>query len=476
MTAEINYENIPISPLEEELEELRFHSDDLSEGDAHEGEYSVISAKPSDGETDVDLVSYYLTESGSIPLLNAEQEKLLASYIEEGKYLLNVEDEFKAKYNREPTGVDLLLFLMELFYEKKLLFEALCQYLQFAPQQALVEQITHPGLCKAIGTDIDPSLVIALTKTTGLTSSDIVNSTMQLFLYIRLIPWNILGKKYQSSSVGELEQILWSEEQRAFLEEQSSEITNWFDYVIKRADTAKDHLIEANLRLVISVAKKYTNHGLPLLDLIQEGNQGLMTAVIKFDYHRGYRFSTYATWWIKQSIRRALSDQSRTIRLPVHLCESMYRVLGVIQKLSQWYGRAPSNEEIARQMGISQERLGRLIRAASAQPISLDSPIGGEGTSTLVDLIEDQHTLTTEEQATKSLLSQDIRGLLTLLEPRERYVIESRFGFYDGRIRTLREVGDRMELSRERVRQIEDKAIIKLQDIVNSRDFIDFLE
>ena len=262
-----------------------------------------------------------------------------------------------------------------------------------------------------------------------------------------------------------------SPEDREIVEKQIKEL----EFEVMDGDDAKKRLAEANLRLVVSIAKRYVGRGMLFLDLIQEGNLGLIKAVEKFDYRKGYKFSTYATWWIRQAITRAIADQARTIRIPVHMVETINKLIRVSRQLLQELGREPSPEEIAKEMNMPEDRVREILKI-SQEPVSLETPIGEEEDSHLGDFIQDDNVPVPADAAASTLLKEQLEEVLGTLTEREQKVLRLRFGLNDGRARTLEEVGKEFSVTRERIRQIEAKALRKLRHPSRSRKLKDYLD
>jgi DNA-directed RNA polymerase sigma subunit (sigma70/sigma32) len=293
----------------------------------------------SEPELGADSISLYLSECRQTPLLTAEEERTLGSQVESEKYVSKLEEESIAEQSNQPVAIDIMLKLLKQFTKERVLFDALCRYLKLSNDMTIAEKALYSGVRRSIDDQIDTKLYGALSQESGLSEDETVNCIIKLSLSSRLIPWYLLGGAEKLHSLAEFEKKLHTLVFGDTLKKRSSEISRHFEKVKEIASQAADHLVQANLRLVVSVARKYTARGLSLQDLIQEGNIGLMRAVYKFDHRKGYKFSTYATWWIRQAITRAIAEQSRTVRLPVHMVEATRALSKARQRLWREHGR-----------------------------------------------------------------------------------------------------------------------------------------
>jgi RNA polymerase primary sigma factor len=420
-----------------------------------------------------DSVSLYIAECSRTPLLTGKEERILAGRMELSNFLAMVEKQLLEKAGKAPA-VEVVKALIARLLKHANLLEKIFKRYHIEGESHLSDKLTSESIRSDIDVVINEELIQFTLKTEHVDAEEAVQKLVDISILTRLIPWHVINSYDRIKSMADLKEIAGKVDFGKFLESNREGLQVHFDAVRKSGREAAEHMIKANLRLVLSMAKKYRARGMPLSDLIQEGNIGLMRAVEKFDYRRGFKFSTYATWWIRQAINRVISDQSRTIRLPVHTVETITKMNNARQKLLQKLGRKPTSDEIAHEMGVESDKIDWLVSILYAEPVSLDIPIGDDE-SQLSDFIEDEVGPAPEDEAAQSMLREQFRDLLSSLTDRERKIIEMRYGLDNEQGLTLKEVGHEFGLTRERIRQIEKEALAKLRHPSRSRKLIDYL-
>jgi len=481
-------ENMAHGPLKSALRTSTI--DNVKKSEAVAEQTAMLEVELVDGDLDIeepelelldnenmdscDPLHLYFHQMGRIPLLSVVDEKATARKIELGTHIFAVKFDLETKGIR-PTASLVFQNIIRDFVQATEIIHRLREKLDLPQVTNFYQIVTDQKFKKTIDDVIDQLMVQSLADEMNLDPQLVESRITALSLEIAVLPEFVLDAIGNKTALDDVPILLTEKEFVGKLDAEQVYLNEYLEDLESERNKAKDYLIESNLRLVISIAKKYGGHGMSLLDLIQEGNVGLMKAVEKYNLHKGFKFSTYATWWIRQSVTRAIADQSRAIRVPVHMVETMNKVVRATRDLTQDFGRDPTPEEIGKYLGLTTKKV-REIGKLEQLPISLELPLGEDGENNLGDFITDRDAPQPMDGASDQLLKDEIREVLSTLTPREQRVLQLRFGLEDGWCRTLEECSLEFSVTRERIRQIEAKALRRLRHPSRSRQLREYLE